>query len=111
MEVRSFQGLAGYYRKYVSGYTAIAAPLHRLTHQGEKFEWTPDVHSAFDDLKSRQCSAPILAYPDVDAGVGPLILDTDARNEGIGGVLYPMGEKSPSVTLATACAMLSEVTG
>jgi len=107
-EVRSFLGLAGYYRRFIPSYATIAAPLRHLTHQGRKFEWTTEVKSAFEDLKSRLCSTPILAYPDVDKGAGPFILDTDASNEGIGGVLSQIQRDGSEKPLCYGSRSLSD---
>ena len=51
-EVRSFLGLAGYYRRYVKGFAAIAAPLHALTRKDAVFHWSEDCQNAFDQLKA-----------------------------------------------------------
>ena len=85
-EVRSFLGLASYYRRFVKDFGSIAKPLHQLTekHRAGRFEWSPACQNAFDELKHRLTSAPILAYPCAE---GEFILDTDASNDGIGGVL------------------------
>ena len=85
-EVRSFLGLASYYRRFVKDFATIAKPLHQLTEKKRagRFEWSPVCQSAFDELKHRLTSTPILAYPSLE---GELILDTDASKDGIGGVL------------------------
>ncbi|KAL8146752.1 hypothetical protein AgCh_004479 [Apium graveolens] len=63
-EVRSFIGLAGYYRRFVQDFAKIAAPLTRLTRQTEKFEWTEKCENSFQELKKRLVTAPVLALPD-----------------------------------------------
>ena len=83
-ELRSFLGLASYYRRFVRDFGTIAAPLNRLTEKGATFIWTEQADAAFRELKLRLTSAPVLAYPQFDK---PFILDTDASNVGIGGVL------------------------
>ena len=83
-EVRTYLGLCGYYRQYVEGYALIAAPLHELLRKGEPFKWTEARQSAFDQLKQRLTSAPVLAMP---ADTGLFILDVDASNVGVGAVL------------------------
>ena len=85
-EVRSFLGLASYYRRFVEGFASIAKPLHHLTEKGRagQFEWSPVCQAAFDELKQRLTSAPILGYPSPE---GEFILDTDVSKDGIGGVL------------------------
>lgn len=83
-EVRSFLGLAGYYRRFIPDFSTIASPLTYLTRKRIKFLWTPIHQTAFDKLKELLISAPILAYPDNQS---EFILDTDASNTGIGAVL------------------------
>ena len=83
-EVRSFLGLAGYYRRFIPDFSTIASPLTYLTKKRTKFHWTPEHQVAFDKLKKLLTSAPILAYPDNNS---EFILDTDASNTGIGAVL------------------------
>lgn len=83
-ELRSFLGLCTYYRRYVLGFANIAKPLTRLTEKDQKFVWDESCMNAFEQLKEALVSAPILAYPLAE---GKFILDTDASNFGIGGVL------------------------
>ena len=63
-EVRSFLGLAGYYRWYVKGFAAIAAPLHALPRKDAVFHWSEDCQNSFDQLKLRLTTSPITAFPD-----------------------------------------------
>ena len=58
--------------------------MHKLTEKGRKFEWTNECQSAFEELKNRLVSSPILAHPDFSK---KFILDTDASNEAIGALL------------------------
>jgi hypothetical protein len=83
-EVRSFLGLCTYYRRFIFGFADIAKPLTRLTEEKRSYQWTPDVEAAFQALKEALCAAPILAYPQPG---GKFIVDTDASNVGVGGVL------------------------
>ena len=83
-QVRSFLGLAQYYRRFVQGFSGIAAPLNKLAEKSARFEWTKDCEEAFNTLKQALSSAPILGYPMAE---GQYILDTDASNFAIGGVL------------------------
>ena len=62
-EIRSFLGLAGYYRRFVEGFSAIALPLTKLMRKGIKFVWTEDYQESFEELKKRLVSAPVLALP------------------------------------------------
>jgi len=83
-EVRSFLGLAGYYRRYVEKYADIAKPLQILTNKDMPFVWNEAQEKAFCVLKLRLVSAPILASPSDD---GLYVLDTDASQIGLGAVL------------------------
>ncbi|RVW70732.1 Transposon Ty3-G Gag-Pol polyprotein [Vitis vinifera] len=62
-EIRSFLGLASYYRRFVEGFSKIALPLTKLTQKGVKFEWSDDCECSFQELKNRLVSAPILTIP------------------------------------------------
>ena len=85
-DVRSFLGLAGYYRRYFRNFSGIAAPLSDLTIAiaPDKVEWTPSCQQAFDHLKKVLTSSPVLSPPDYDL---PFVLLTDASDRGIGAVL------------------------
>ena len=83
-QVRSFLGLASYYRRFIKGFANVAAPLNKLTEKNTKFVWTEQCTVAFEQLKQALISAPILAYPCAD---GQFVLDTDASNFAIGCVL------------------------
>ncbi|XP_042432594.1 uncharacterized protein LOC122019163 [Zingiber officinale] len=74
-EIRSFLGLAGYYRRFVEGFSSIALPLTQLTRKGVKFCWTESCETSFQELKRRLISAPILVLPSGDDG---FVLYTDA---------------------------------
>ena len=80
-ELRSFLGLANYYRRFIKGFSNIAAPLNALTRKGVKFCWTQSCADAFDKLKRALVSAPILAYPDFRQ---PFVLFVDASSTGTG---------------------------
>ncbi|KAL5540979.1 hypothetical protein UlMin_043776 [Ulmus minor] len=62
-EIRSFLGLAGYYRRFVEGFSTLAAPLTALTKKDRRYEWTDKCERSFQDLKKRLTSAPILVLP------------------------------------------------
>ncbi|UYV73203.1 K02A2.6-like [Cordylochernes scorpioides] len=93
-QLRSFLGLCTYYRRFIPGFSNIARPLHRLTESGRPFVWTPDCQRAMEKLKEMLVAAPILAYPRPGDS---FILDTDASNTGIGGVLSQVQEGSERV--------------
>ena len=83
-EVRSFIGLASYYRRFVNDFSRIAAPLNALMQKDRRFEWSQEAQDSFEELKAALTSPPILAMPQ-DEGV--FILDTDASADAIGAVL------------------------
>ncbi|GMH06275.1 hypothetical protein Nepgr_008115 [Nepenthes gracilis] len=87
-EVRSFLGLAGYYRRFVENFFQIALPLTQLTKKDAKFEWTKDCEESFQMLKDRLTSAPVLTIPN---GSGGLIVYYDASKIGLGCVLMQHG--------------------
>ena len=87
-EIRSFLGLAGYYRRFIEDFSRIAAPMTRLTRKEVKFEWDGRCEEAFQELKRRLTSAPILIVP--DRGQGYTVY-CDASRAGLGCVLMQSG--------------------
>ena len=87
-EVRSFLGLAGYYRKFVEGFSSIARPMTQLLKKDKKFEWTPKCEESFQELKKRLTTAPVLATPDIHK---EFVIYCDASRTGLGGVLMQEG--------------------
>ncbi|GAA0163173.1 hypothetical protein LIER_19105 [Lithospermum erythrorhizon] len=83
-EVHIFLGLAGYYRRYVEGFSMIVVPLTRLTQKGVKFEWSDDCEKSFPDLKGRLVTVPILTLPSHDSDFNVF---SDASKKGLGCVL------------------------
>ena len=88
-EVRSFPGLAGYYRRFVQDFSRIAAPLTRLTQKKVKFQWTEAYEASFHKLKDCLTSAPVLALP---SGSGGYTVYCDASRVGLGCVLMQHGK-------------------
>lgn len=88
-ELRSFLGLAGYYRRFIKGFADISATLHAGTSVKRKFEWSKEMEDAFQNLKKALVSPPVLAYPDFDK---PFIVETDASKVGVGAVLAQKGK-------------------
>ena len=62
-EIHCFFGLAGYYMRFIKDFSRLAAPMTRLTWKGVKFEWNDLCEKAFQELKRRLTSAPILIVP------------------------------------------------
>lgn len=86
-QVRSFIGLANYYRKFIANFSKIAAPLNALMSKDVKFCWSEDCEKAFDELKKKLVSAPILSYPDSSK---QFTLTCDASDKAIS---YILGQK------------------
>jgi hypothetical protein len=87
-EVRSFLGLAGYYRRFVEGFSRIAASLTHLTRKNAKFEWKEECEKSFQELKQRLVTAPVLTIPSSSGG---FVIYSDASRKGLGCVLMQHG--------------------
>ena len=83
-EIRSFLGLAGYYRKFIEGFSKLALPLTKLTRKGQMFVWDVECEKGFQELKRRLTSAPILILPNPTKS---FVVYCDASLMGLGGVL------------------------
>ncbi|GJS31468.1 putative reverse transcriptase domain-containing protein [Tanacetum coccineum] len=83
-EIRQFLGLAGYYRRFIEGFSKIAKPMTKLTQKSVKFDWGEKEEAAFQTLKQKLCSAPILALPE---GSENFVVYCDASHKGLGAVL------------------------
>jgi len=84
-ELRSFLGLALYYKDFVENFGLVARPLYELTRKAARFIWDDRCHWAFETLKSCLCSAPVLATPTLE---GDYVLDVDASTHGAGAILH-----------------------
>jgi hypothetical protein len=88
-EIRSFLGLAGYYRRFIKDFSRIAVPMTKLLKKTEPFVWTDDQERAFQILKECLCTAPILALPE---GNEDFAVYCDASLSGLGCVLMQRGK-------------------
>ncbi|KAJ9552748.1 hypothetical protein OSB04_016793 [Centaurea solstitialis] len=88
-EIRSFLGLAGYYRRFIQDFSKIASALTVLTKKNAKFLWTEKQEEAFQTLKKKLCQAPILSLPD---GSEDFVVYSDASKMGLGCVLMQRGK-------------------
>ena len=83
-DVRSFLGLASYYRKFIQGFSELAKPLTNLTKKGIEWRWESEEKTAFLELKIAMATAPVLQLPDFDK---PFVLTIDASNAAVGAIL------------------------
>jgi hypothetical protein len=83
-----------YYIRFISGFANIAKRLFKLREQKQSFQWTEELEAAFQTLKGSPCAIPILAYPQPGE---KFIMDTEASNVGIGGVLFQVPDGQESV--------------
>ncbi|GKA69387.1 putative reverse transcriptase domain-containing protein [Tanacetum coccineum] len=88
-EIRSFFGLAGYYRRFIANFSKIYKPLTSLTQKNKKYEWGMEQEEAFQTLKYNLCNDPILSLPD---RVEDFIVYCDASNQGLSCVLMQRGK-------------------
>ena len=87
MQVCTFCGLAGHYRRFIKGFANIVHPLYDMLGKEVKMgpvDLPPEAQEAMDILKGKVQSAPILVFPDFDK---PFLVETDASKEGLGAVL------------------------
>ncbi|KAK9119024.1 hypothetical protein Scep_017117 [Stephania cephalantha] len=89
-DIRSFLGLAGYYRRLVQDFSSIASPMTRLTKKDVRFDWLEECEKAFWELKRRLTSAPVLTLPELGKS---LSVYTDASGIGLGCVLMQEGRQ------------------
>nr|GFC50047.1 putative reverse transcriptase domain-containing protein [Tanacetum cinerariifolium] len=88
-KIRSFLGLAGYYRRFIENFSKIAEPLTQLTQKNKAYVWGDKQEEAFCILKEKLCNAPVLALPD---GPNDFMVYCDALNQGFGCVLMQRGK-------------------
>jgi hypothetical protein len=88
-DIRSFLGLAGYYRRFIENFFKIAKPMTELLKKDKKFEWTDSCEDSFQELKKRLVSAPVLCLPDIQKDFQ---VYCDASRQGLGSVLMQNGK-------------------
>nr|ABF95978.1 retrotransposon protein, putative, Ty3-gypsy subclass [Oryza sativa Japonica Group] len=87
-QIRSFLGLAGYYRRFIENFSKIARPMTQLLKKEEKFVWSPQCEKAFKTLKEKLVSSPVLILPDTRKD---FMVYCDASRQGLGCVLMQEG--------------------
>ncbi|GKA60299.1 putative reverse transcriptase domain-containing protein [Tanacetum coccineum] len=103
MKIRQFLGLVGYYRRFIEGFSKIAKPMTELTQKKVKFVWGDKQEVAFQLLKQKLCSAPILALPE---GSEDFIAYCDASKKGLGAVL--MQREKRHYLYGTKCTVFTD---
>jgi hypothetical protein len=87
-DIRSFLGLAGYYQRFIKGFSRISRPMTELLEKDKEFKWTSACESSFQELKKRLTTTPILVMPDMEK---PFSIYCDASGQGLGCVLMQDG--------------------
>ena len=89
-QVKQFVAMGSYYRRYVRDFASMVRPMTELTKKGKQFLWTETCQKSFEQLKKALVSSDVMGYPLNDAG--EFILDVDASDIGIGGILHQIQE-------------------
>jgi hypothetical protein len=87
-DIQCFLGLAGYYRRFIEGFSKISKPMTELLEKDKKFEWTSACEASFQELKRRLTTALILVMPDMEK---PISIYCDVSGQGLGCVLMQDG--------------------
>jgi hypothetical protein len=88
-EIRSFLGLAGYYRRFIKDFSKIAKPMTKLLEKNKAFEWTKECQASFEELKKPLTSSPVLILPDLTKKFD---IYYDASCQGLGCILMQEGQ-------------------
>jgi hypothetical protein len=88
-EIHSFLGLAGYYRRFIKGFSTITTSLTRLTRKNIRWEWSKECDESFQKLKRRLTTTPVLILP---SGTGGFVVYSDASRKGLGCVQMQHGK-------------------
>ena len=87
-EIRSFLGFASYYKQFIKGFSRLSSPMTKLTRKGEKFEWNDACERAFQELKRKLTTTPVLAIPRSGEKYS---IYSDASHSGLGCILMQEG--------------------
>jgi hypothetical protein len=104
-QLQQFLGLANYYRRFIKDFATICRPLHKLTEKSAPFKWTDECQYAFQTLRNKLVSPPVLVFPEFSK---EFILDTDASDSGIGAVLSQIDDRGQERVVAYASRALSK---
>ena len=88
-EIRSFLELAGYYRRFIEGFSEVTRPMTELLRKDKKFTWTESCERSFQELKRRLTTASVLTLPDIHQD---FVIYCDASRQGLGCVLMQNGK-------------------
>lgn len=102
-QLQQFLGLCNYYRRFIRSYADITAPLNQLLKKTIKWHWGTAEQNAFNQLKNRLTSAPILRQPNLEK---PFILYTDASSVALGSILAQTDDKSDEYVVAYASRVM-----
>jgi hypothetical protein len=83
-DIPSFLGLAGYYKRFIEGFSKITKPMTELLEKDKKFEWSTKCKASFQELKTHLTTTPVLLMPDMEQ---PFSIYCDASGQGLGCVL------------------------
>ena len=87
-DVKSFSGMANFYRTFIENFAEISHPLNRLTSDNVDFKWDENCQNSFDILKRKLCNEPVLAFPQIGQ---QFVVEVDASDVAFGGVLIQRG--------------------
>jgi hypothetical protein len=104
-QVRSFLGFCNFYRSFIRGFSKLARPLNQLTRKDTPWTWGPEENKAFEDLRTRVMTEPILAQPQVDK---PFELEVDASGFATGAVLMQKGDDNKKHPVGYYSATLND---
>ena len=104
-EVQRFLGLLSYYRRFIRNCSQIAKPLYQLIERSKPFCWTVECDQAFQRLREQLTTPPVWVFPDFSR---EFLLDTDASDQGIGGVLSQIQSDGQERVVVYASRLLSK---